>query len=268
MTTVARLRRIALNVADLFVSARFFQDALGFEAEPGREAGAETCRLFGVRGLRTLRLRLGAQEIELAQFDPPGQPYPPGATAADLVFQHFAIVTPDIAASYRRLSPLLPAAISRDGPVHLPYRSGGVTAYKFRDPDGHPLELIQFPQPRPPGIDHSALSVAQVERSIAFYAALGFATISRQVNTGAEQDRLDGLDGAVVDVVALAPRADTPHVELLGYRHPAGRPAGEDGPTAIAATRLMLECSDNGATEHRLLRDADGHYLLLTDARA
>ncbi len=36
-------------------------------------------------------------------------------------------------------------AISTDGPQRLPPSSGGVAAFKFRDPDGHPLELLAFP---------------------------------------------------------------------------------------------------------------------------
>ena len=126
--------------------------------------------------------------------------------------------------------------ISEGGPQHLPANTGGVTAFKFRDPDGHPLELIAFPpgvgdprwQRRPDarltlGIDHFALVVSDVERSIAFYSAqLGFRVVSRTVNRGEEQNRLDGLAGVEVDVIALAPGsgAQTPHLELLGYRQP------------------------------------------------
>ena len=35
--------------------------------------------------------------------------------------------------------------ISTSGPQLLPAASGGVSAFKFRDPEGHPLELIAFP---------------------------------------------------------------------------------------------------------------------------
>ncbi|MGB8684208.1 MAG: hypothetical protein WCD12_15080, partial [Candidatus Binatus sp.] len=60
-----------------------------------------------------------------------------------------------------------------------------VTALKFRDPEGHPLELIAFPPDDTPakwqrsstaeclGIDHSAISVAVTERSVKFYERLG-----------------------------------------------------------------------------------------------
>ncbi len=38
------------------------------------------------------------------------------------------------------------------GPERLPARSGGVSAFKFRDPDGHPLELLAFPPEAVPPI--------------------------------------------------------------------------------------------------------------------
>ena len=68
-------------------------------------------------------------------------------------------------------------------------------AYKFRDPDGHPLELSQFPdgrwtrRPTSPGpfrgIDHTAVAVADLELSLAFYSGtLGFELTARGVNTG------------------------------------------------------------------------------------
>ena len=122
-------------------------------------------------------------------------------------------------------------------PVRLPANTGSVTAFKFRDPEGHPLELIFFP----PGVgdpqwqdkaasgivgyDHTAISVMDVNRSVAFYTELlGFKIGARSLNTGVEQDRLDGLTDCEVDVVALEPASEvTPHVELLHYRMPPGR---------------------------------------------
>ena len=127
--------------------------------------------------------------------------------------------------AFARLARFAAAAISCGGPQLLPHRSGGATAYKFRDPDGHPLELIRFADAVAGGIDHSAIAVTDAGRSIEFYRdRLGLTVGARQVNTGPEQDRLDGLTGAEVDVVALEPRQATPHVELLAYRTPPCRP--------------------------------------------
>ena len=265
MTAVRRLLRVGLTVTDLARLSRFYEDALGFEAGPEREADAVFCRLLGVQRGRTRQLRLGLEEIELVQVDPPGPLYPAASTAADSVFQHCALVTPDIMQAYARLQAFHPAPISRSGPVRLPHRSGGATAFKFRDPDGHPLELIEFPDRRPLGIDHSAVVATDAGRSIAFYENLGLRTMSRQMNTGPEQDALDGLENPLVDVVGLMPPVRTPHVELLCYRAPRPRLEPTSPPNAVAASRLVMEVPGlHGGTA--LTHDPDGHTLLLCPA--
>ena len=217
-----RLARVALNVGDLGAATRFYVEALGFEAAGTEQDDPALAALLDVQRVRSRRLRLGDQEIELCQADPPGAPYPADVGAADVRFQHCALATPGIAASWARLRAFAPTLISHGGPVALPAASGGSTALKFRDPDGHPLELIQLPGRAHPGVDHSALVVADTALSEAFYAALGFRAAHRQVNRGLEQDRLDGLDGAVAQVVSLVSEAPL-RLELLGYSHP--RPA-------------------------------------------
>jgi catechol 2,3-dioxygenase-like lactoylglutathione lyase family enzyme len=149
-------------------------------------------------------------------------------------------------------------AITMHGPQRLPPNTGSVTAFKFRDPDGHPLELIHFPagvgdagwqKKRGDflGIDHSAISVADVPRSIDFYTRLlGMSVGLRSVNSGMEQERLDGVRGAVVDVVALQPPdGGPPHVELLGYRCPvARRVRRRTRSNDVIADRLVFKVDD------------------------
>jgi catechol 2,3-dioxygenase-like lactoylglutathione lyase family enzyme len=259
-----RLVRIEITVRSLAESERFYVEALGFKPCGAGEVGPAMATLLGAASMRQSLLRRGEQEIALQEFHPAGRDYPGNATAADQIFQHLALVTSDIAAAYARLQHFHPAPISLDGPQHLPARSGGATAFKFRDPDGHPLELIQFADRHAGGIDHSAIAVADAGRSIAFYRdTLGMHVAARQVNTGAEQDALDGLSGVAVEVVALPPAQATPHVELLGYRSPACRPNPAMQPNDIAATRLVLEVSGLASDASRLIRDPDGHFLRL-----
>ena len=144
-------------------------------------------------------------------------------------------------------------------------------AYKFRDPDGHPLELSQFPdgrwtrRPTSPGpfrgIDHTAVAVADLELSLAFYSGtLGFELTARGLNTGLSQDALDGLDGAEVEIAVLSPPSSKgPHLELLHYLSPRpvkGRQAVriED----VAATRIVITGEDLPSAT---LRDPDGHII-------
>ncbi len=260
--TLRRILRIGLNVGDLDAAERFYIEALGFD-RVARHDDMVLAPLLGVRRVQTSTLRLGGQLVELARCDPPGLPYPSDSTSADTWFQHFAVTTPDIAAAFERLRGHGCTAITQDGPQLLPAASGGAIAYKFRDPDGHPLELIQFPGPaRPAGIDHSAISVADARLSVAFYRQWGVSQAASQVNTGPEQDRLDGLAGVSVDVVALLPAEQaTPHIELLGYRTPRGRAAMMDL-FDIAATRLVMQgdAADGAAA---IVFDPDGHAILV-----
>ncbi|GGE06592.1 hypothetical protein GCM10011390_27130 [Aureimonas endophytica] len=235
--------------------------------DPGRLAGFFE-RAFGFAPVGDGRLRLGEQAIVLAPAG--GAPYPADLPGNDTRFQHFAIIASDMAAAYRQLAATSGwTAISTHGPERLPEASGGVLAFKFRSPEGHPLELLEFPASKVPapwaarsggpclGIDHSAISVADTARSIAFYEGLGFSVGSRQTNRGPEQARLDGLAAPRVEVTTLLPRgADTPHLELLCYRQP---PAIETKPAAaddVAATSLVL-CG----MAHEV-RDPDGHRLV------
>ena len=282
--------------------AAFYEAALGFErtdevaiTEPAFGA------LMGIPGAvtRVITLQLGERQVELNGVDPPGRNYPRGVSGRSLLFQHFAIVVSDMAAAYVQLSAHDGwTTISTGGPQVLPVSSGGVTAYKFRDPDGHPLELIAFARGATPrrwqtasaaaclGIDHSAISVADTERSVKFYERLGLHRTGGSLNQGPEQDRLDGVAGAIVEVTALAPpRFSTPHVELLCYRNGVDRTSAPPATNDVVATRLVLAV-ENGATlrslcaqnpdafasgpvrfsdgtRRAILRDPDGHLLCL-----
>jgi catechol 2,3-dioxygenase-like lactoylglutathione lyase family enzyme len=270
------LDRIALNVSDPAAATRFYCEALGFAVAQTAAADPVLARLLGVRGVQLVRLRRGRQMLELCACEPAGAPMPAGSRSNDGWFQHCALATGNIAGDYERLRRFAFTPISCGGPRTLP---GGITAFKFRDPDGHPLELIEFPAPDQAtsgGIDHSAICVAEPARSIAFYAArAGLAAQHRQLNRGPAQDALDNLDDVELDVIALDAPIAGPHVELLHYRHPHGRTATAH-PSDIVASRLVfapigstgqtdIGMRTNGRLE--LLRDPDGHMIMF-DSRA
>ncbi len=270
-----RLLRIELTTAALDPAVRFYTEALGFNPDQKEAAAPAYAALLGADRIQQVVLRRGAQTLVLQAFEPAGAPYPAGSLACDQVFQHFAMPVVDMASGFAGLARFGAAPISNAGPQILPRRSGGATAYKFRDPDGHPLELIRFPEGATGGIDHSAIAVTDAGRSIAFYRdQLGLTVGARQVNTGPEQDRLDGLVEARVDVVALQPQQATPHVELLAYHNPPGRPAAAMRPNDIAATRLVFEVTGlpgpaatlADGSRAALIHDPDGHLLLLIEA--
>jgi catechol 2,3-dioxygenase-like lactoylglutathione lyase family enzyme len=116
--------------------------------------------------------------------------------------------------------------------------AAGIKAIKFRDPDGHNLELLWFPEGKGNpvwheptkdlflGIDHTAMTVRSTESSIKFYRdLLGMTVAGGTLNMGAEQEHLDSLPGARARVTGMAPTIDPSGVEFLEYELPiAGRP--------------------------------------------
>jgi catechol 2,3-dioxygenase-like lactoylglutathione lyase family enzyme len=271
----ARVSSIAgfrLTTTDPERLASFYRQ-LGFEVGRPEAIDADEIALLGLecRGVR-VPLRLGEQRVDLDSFDPPGRPYPCDATAADLCFQHLALVTDDATAAWQRVVVAGSARpISAHGPIKLPPATGVAAAVKFRDPEGHPLELLQFaPQSavRWPGtgllgIDHSAISVSAIAASRRFYEALGLSVHGPTLNQGPTQAALDGLPGAEVEVVPMLPHRATPHLELLGYRKPSGWSAGKVQANDVAATRIVWT-----ADRDQLVRDPDGHLHLLRCKRA
>lgn len=293
-----QLLRIERNTGDLDRAVAFYCDALGFCKSDGAAPAWMLLPGSGDTAPRCAVLSLGAQTIVLTEF-PDAAPYPAQSSSCDLWFQHCAIVVDDMQAAHDEVMRRGGTAITQHGPQTLPPSTGAVTCFKFRDPDGHPLELIAFPpgagdpcwQSVPSagptlGMDHSAISVRDVERSLRFYELLGLHAAARGVNRGSAQDRLDDLADVEVDVVAMQAAVRTPHLELLCYREPQGRAISSVALTAIAADRLVWKVEgldalldalrdagfanaiiSSGLVEGALvamLRDPDGHLMDLS----
>jgi len=306
---VERIAYLSLTSAKASRLADFYSQALGFE-RVGIDSHNDPAfsSLMGLERpqARVLALRIGEQTLELLEFAQPGLSYPHQHSSNDTLFQHLAIVVTDMQSAYSRLAASRGwSPITQPAPQQLPHSSGGVCAFKFRDPEGHPLELLQFPSGEEPsvwrrphqsnpflGIDHSAIVVADTETSLDFYCGLlGLRVSYRSLNHGPEQQRLDALSEAVVEVTGLTGCSDKPpHLELLCYRSPPAR-AAPSPPLAsndVASARLVLELEHFAATvealvssgtrfigravsphddvESTLVRDPDGHALLLRSA--
>ncbi len=240
-----------------------FYRAIGFDVGEAGPIPAADMKLLGLAGAGSrIAMSLGRSRVDLESFDLPGHPYPDDTTACDLAFQHLALVTDDVEAAWCRARDAGATPISRKCPVTLPKSAGGVTAVKFRDPEGHPLELLQFPRNTNPdwkgtgilGIDHSAISVVDAAASRHFYARHGLSEGDATVNDGPSQVALDGLDDVEVDVVPMLPTDKPPHVEVLGYRYPVGRAFRTLAANDVAATRIVWWSKSDA-----LIRDLDGH---------
>jgi catechol 2,3-dioxygenase-like lactoylglutathione lyase family enzyme len=276
-----RIIGLGLTSPDAPRLTEFYATAFGARhVSSERLGGVRFERQTGVRG-GALRhnLTLGDEAIDILQFDTPGRPYPQLLFPDDTAFQHIAIVVSDMDLALARLQ-RTPGwtPISIGGPQRLPPGSGDVTAFKFQDPDGHPLELLAFPgHAAPPhwtersaygiflGVDHSAISVRDTAISTAFYQSLGFTVTARTFNHGVEQANLDGVPSPQVEVSALSVAAAIPHLELLCYRSGIHLPRKVLSSNDVAATRIALAADglkNDVDAPRQLVVDPDGHHLL------
>ncbi len=144
------------------------------------------------------------------------------------------------------------------------------------------------------GIDHTAIAVADTDRSLVYYRdTLGLGVAGESLNYGTEQEHLNNVFGARVRITGLRTAAG-PGIEFLEYLAPR---TGRATPRDLAAndlahwqTRLRVTGVDQahrslassagrpvssapesfpgtelGFGEALLVRDPDGHGLLLVD---
>ncbi|MGA7993254.1 MAG: VOC family protein [Thermoanaerobaculia bacterium] len=263
-----------MTVSDLERSIDWYTRVLTFVKVSEVEAsGPEVERLHGVFGarLRVARLRLGEETLELTEFlSPRGRPVPADARSNDRSFQHVAIVVSDMAKAYARLREAK-AVHASTGPQKLPAwnpNAGGIEAFYFRDPDGHALEVIWFPEgkgdpkwrhPRAGdplflGIDHTAIVVSDTDASLKLYRdVLGLRVAGTSENWGDEQEHLNNVFGARLRITGLR-AAHGPGIEFLEYLTPGdGRPYPEGSrANDLWHWQTRLETGDVAAAETRL----------------
>jgi catechol 2,3-dioxygenase-like lactoylglutathione lyase family enzyme len=182
--------------------------------------------------------------------------------------------------------------------------AGGIEAFYFKDPDSNVLEILAFPPGKGDarwqagdrlflGIDHTAIVVADTGASLELYRdVLGLQVAGEGENWGAEQEHLNNVFGARLRITALRAASGGPAIELLEYLAPRdGRPTPIDtgandlwhwqthlvttseGEAAEEVLRgrwwvspgwVEVEGAESGFAAAMMLRDPDGHGLLLT----
>lgn len=310
---VTAVDSVVIVVSDLDRAVDFYSDVLTFEKIDETEVWGEAYEhlegVFGLR-MRVARLRLGQEQIELAEYLAPsdGRPIPVDSRSNDGWFQHIAIIVSDMERAYAHLRQHKVRHAS-SGPQQLPDwnpNAGGIEAFYFKDPDGHVLEVLAFPPDkgdpkwhRPSGqlflgIDHTAIVVADTDRSLRFYRdLLGLRVPGESENYGPEQERLNNVFGARLRITGL--RAPSGFgIEFLEYLAPSnGRPYPLDtcsndlwswqtrlrtGSTEEAAAALRQAQVDFvspgpvalpegklGFSSGALVRDPDGHAIQLVN---
>ena len=246
-SAVSGVDAVGITVKDADAEAEFFSKVLGFEKVSEAEVAGDDYEhlegVFGVR-MRIVRLRLGGEFIELTEYlAPRGRAIPADSRSNDRWFQHVAIITSDMERAYQWLRKNKVEHAS-SGPQQLPdwnKNAGGIKAFYFKDPEGHVLEILQFPEGKGAarwhvasdklflGIDHTAIVVSDTDASLGFYRdTLGMHIAGESENYGTEQEHLNNVFGARLRITALR-AASGPGVELLEYLAPRdGRPYPQD----------------------------------------
>ena len=235
---VSAVDSVDMTVSDMDRAVAFYSHVLCFKKVRDTEVAGETYEklegVFGAR-MRVVRLQLGDEFIELTEYlAPQGRPIPAGARSNDRSFQHIAIIVSDMDKAYAWLRQNK-IEYASSGPQLLPSwnrNAAGIKAFYFKDTDGHPLEILEFPPDkgaekwhRPSdklflGIDHTALVVGDTEESLHFYRdLLGMRIVGESENYGTEQEHLNNVFGAHLRITSL--RAGSgPGIELLEYLSP------------------------------------------------
>jgi catechol 2,3-dioxygenase-like lactoylglutathione lyase family enzyme len=258
---------IDVTVSDMDRAVNFYCGVLSFQKVSDVEvAGEKYEHLEGVFGLRmrVVRMRLGDEFIELTEYlAPKGRPIPLDARSNDRSFQHIAIIVSDMDKAYAWLRQTKVEHAS-SGPQRLPdwnKNAAGIRAFYFKDPDGHPLEILQFPPDKGAkkwhrsstalflGIDHTAIVVGDTENSLHFYRdPLGMRVAGESENYGTEQEHLNNVFGARLRITSLRAAAG-PGIELLEYLAPRdGRPFPVDERANDVVHRQTAVLANNADT--------------------
>ena len=264
---VQKIRAISSTVSDVERSREFYTEALSFKpVDDITIEGNYYSELEAIKPtkIRIVTLQLGEEAIDLIEYlDVAAKPIPANSQSNDLWFQHMAIVVSDIDRAYAHLNSFAFEPIS-SGLKTLP---NGIRAFKFKDPDGHDLEIIWFPPDQSKdkwqknteelflGIDHSAITIADTEQSLKFYRdILGMEVEQSNINSGEVQAHLDGLPEAKVRVTSLQPQQGGLGMELLDYIVPGtGRPFPDDWRSYdIAHMQIQLVVEDLEAAVNTL----------------
>ncbi len=236
---VTRVDAVGMTVSDMDRSVDFFSKVLSFERVSDAEVAGEDYEhlegLFGLR-MRVVRMKLGEEFITLTEYlAPKGRPIPVDSRSNDRWFQHIAIITSDMDKAYAWLRQNKVEHAS-SGPQKLPdwnKNAAGIKAFYFHDPDGHNLEILEFPRGKGDakwhrtsdrlflGIDHTAIVVSDTETSLKFYRdVLGMHVAGESENYGTEQEHLNNVFGARLRITSMRAMNGGPGIEFLEYLAP------------------------------------------------
>jgi len=278
--TVMGLDAVSITVSDMDRAVDFYSRVLTFQKISDVEVAGDDYEhlegVFGVR-MRVVRMQLGEEFIDLVEYiAPKGRPIPVDSRSNDRWFQHIAIIVSDMDQAYRLLRQNKVEHAS-SGPQRLPdwnKNAGGISAFYFKDPDGHPVEILHFPPDKGSpkwhqggdklflGIDHTAIVVWSTDASLKFYRdLLNMRVAGESENYGTEQEHLNNVFGARLRITALR-ASKGPGIELLEYLAPRdGRPFPVDEHANDLVHRQTVLVTADAAGAAQKLRDAGAIFV-------
>jgi catechol 2,3-dioxygenase-like lactoylglutathione lyase family enzyme len=244
----ARVFHVNVNCSDLARSRDFYVEGCGLaegarttpaHAQPGVAFGLERARwdawiLVGAGGF-------DGGAIDLLEWQ---EPAPVGAAPSALTeagFQRIGLLVPDLDAAMAGCRARGGAAWSEPN-VHDLADGGHVRLVFVSDPDGTAIELVEGDGPR---VSFVGVTCRDLERSVAFYRALGFRELARfpSVSESGAHLRVDG-PVAMHEVLMGAPGGGEVHLMLVGFDAPEVRPGGRRPANAIGMWRSALLLAD------------------------
>ena len=256
------VEKVSITVSDLDKAISFYTQVLDFTKEEEYIlTGKIAQELFGLKTekakVRIAKISLGNEIVELMEFSgvDPGRAIPPDSKSNDLWFQHIAIVVNNMDSAYKKIQQAKATHVSTSPqtlPEYLP-AAAGISAFYFRDPDGHNLELINFPKGKGNpkwqdsdeaklratnisstpvfnhsnsslflGIDHTAIGISSTDEAYTFWKDILKMEIGgHSENYGPEQEHLNQVFGARLFITGL--HTDNGFgVEFLDYIAPPG----------------------------------------------
>ncbi|MBN2466798.1 MAG: VOC family protein [Deltaproteobacteria bacterium] len=145
------LGHAGLVVRDMDKMVNFYQDNFGFQVVLDTMVGGKEANNivnFHVESERIVVMQFGESQIELLEYRPSGRDYPDDYRSNDIFGVHIALLTNNMEQDYEMLKEKGVTIIST-GPQTIPKEHpifGGTKVLYLRDPEGHPLELIQIPE--------------------------------------------------------------------------------------------------------------------------
>jgi glyoxylase I family protein len=240
----ARIFHVNINCSDLERSRAFYVEACGLtngarttpeHAQTGTAFGLDQARwdawiLVGANGF-------DGGAIDLLEWQEPAPSGVAPAALFDAGFQRVGLSVTDLDLAIANVTAHA-GAVWSEPKIHQIPDGGQVRIVLGSDPDGTAIELVESNANR---LSFVGVTCSSLDRSVAFYRALGFRELARFPTTvdAATHLRVDG-PVSMVEVLMGAPGRGEVHLMLVGFEQPAARPGTARPANALGMWRSAL----------------------------